>query len=384
MNLDEAIELALKHAPEIAKSKAVSGAAEGARRQSTAWENPQLSIEAENIGGSGDYRAYDSAETTASVSQLIEIGGKVSARRSMAERDQALARLEERNETLKVVRNVKIAFARASASQEQLGLARDQSRQADDILSGVKRRVDAAADPIYQKNKARIAKASSLLAFKKAEKEKDVSFKNLSQMIGSKVEKIETKGFYALPKPAAFTGIEPDLVITREDIEIEKSKASYALERANAVPDPTISAGIRNFREDNENAFIIGVSLPIPVLNLNRGNIQKAGYEIAARDAQRQEVIREARAEIIEREKYLSDAYEEALSLKNDILPEAEAALKEARRGYGAGSFAYIDVLDAQRTFAESRIAYLDALYNYHSSLAELEYLTSPVSPETK
>lgn len=385
VSLEQAINMALQSAPEIAKGKAITKAADGARWQSTAWANPQLSLEAENFGGSGPYKGYDGAETTASLSQLIEIGGKRSARSFVAERDQALAKLDQKGEALNVIRQVKIAFAKASVTQERLKLAEQQFKLAGEILSGVKKRVDAAADPLYQKNKARIAQASSSIALKKAERDQKASIAVLSQLTGSKIERINATSLHELTAPPPLDIIEPDFIISREDLEVEKSKASYALERANAVPDPTIMAGIRNFRGDDENAFVVGVTFPIPVLNLNRGNIQKAGYEIAARDAERQQTIRDARSEIIEKQKLLSDAYQEALILKQDILPEAEAALKNARRGYSSGAFAYLDVLDAQRTLFESKTSYLDALLEYQINLAEFEYLTAPVnSPEKK
>ncbi len=384
ITLDQAVASALQNAPEIAGSNALNKAANSARRQSTAWQNPQLAIEAENIGGSGVYKGYDGAETTVTVGQLVEIGGKRSARRSVAERDQALAQLDQKNETLNVVRQVKIAFAKASAAQERLKLARQQSKLSDDIFAGVKRRVDAAADPLYQKNKARIAQASANIALKRAEREQATALAILGQLTGSKVERVDTSAFHKLDKPAQLGIIAPDLVITREDLEVEKSKAVYALERANAVPDPTITAGIRNLREDDENAFVVGLSFPIPVLNLNRGNIQKAGYEIAARDAERQQTIRDAKTEIMERQKLLSDAYQEAKALQEDILPEAEAALKDARRGYSSGAFAYLDVLDAQRTLFESKAAYLDALLEYQANQAEVEYLIAPVNSMEK
>lgn len=385
LSLDQAILQAIQKAPEIAKTSALSKAADGARRQSTAWTNPQLSVESENIGGSGPYKGYDSAETTASVSQLVEIGGKRSARRAIAERDQSLAQLQQKAETINVVRQVKVAFARAAVSQERLKLAKQQSNLANDILGGVKRRVDAAADPLYQKNKARIALASSELELKKAQRENDASIKILGQLVGGEVSKVDANSLYDIVKPQEGVIVEPDVVISREDLEIERSKATLALEKANAVPDPTITAGVRNFKEEDSNAFVVGVSFPIPVLNLNRGNIQKAGYELAARDAERQQNIRNAKTEILDRQRMAADAYQEAETLKKTILPEAEAALKDARRGYDAGSFAYLDVLDAQRTLFESKTTYLNALLDYQINRAEVEYLTAPVSsPEKK
>ena len=385
VNLEQAIEMALHKAPEIMKANALNKAAAASVNQSASWSNPHLAIEAENIGGSGGYTGYDSAETTASITQLVEIGGKRSAKRLIAERDRVLSQLDQKNEALIITRKVKLSFAEASAAQERLKLASQQSDMANDILEGVRRRVDAAADPLYQKNKAEIARASSELAMKKAERERKTALQILGTLMNSEVTQIDTGAFYQLTEPAEAFPIEPDLIIAREDLEVQKSKAMYVLERANAVPDPTFSAGVRNFKEDDENAFIVGVSFPIPVLNLNRGNIQRAGYEIAARDAERQQIIRDTRMEIMERQKRLFDAYQDAITLKKTILPQAESALKDARRGYNAGSFAYLDVLDAQRTLFENKEAYLNALLEYQINQAEVEYLTAPAtSPEIK
>ena len=56
---------------------------------------------------------------------------------------------------------------------------------------------------------------------------------------------------------------------------LEQSKARLELEQANAIPDPRLSVGVRDFRDSGDQAFIVGVSLPIPVFNANRGNIEE-------------------------------------------------------------------------------------------------------------
>src|SRR3546814_4799482 len=48
--------------------------------------NPSLAIDAENVAGSGPYRALGGAEVTATIELPIELGGKRSARNRSEER----------------------------------------------------------------------------------------------------------------------------------------------------------------------------------------------------------------------------------------------------------------------------------------------------------
>lgn len=44
--------------------------------------------------------------------------------------------------------------------------------------------------------------------------------------------------------------------------------------------------------------------------------------------------------------------------------------------GYKLGKIGYLEVLDAQRTMANARLQYLNALTEFHLSVADLEQLT--------
>jgi cobalt-zinc-cadmium efflux system outer membrane protein len=59
--------------------------------------------------------------------------------------------------------------------------------------------------------------------------------------------------------------------------------------------------------------------------------------------------------------------------LKNDIIPEAQAAYTTISEGYLNGRFTYLDVVDAQRMWFESREQYIGALKDYHTNILELD-----------
>ena len=63
------------------------------------------------------------------------------------------------------------------------------------------------------------------------------------------------------------------------------------------------------------------------------------------------------------------------VEFRDKILPKAEESLKLITRGYKEGEFDYIDLLDAQRTWAETRISYIESLKNLNLLIADIERL---------
>lgn len=381
LGLNDAIAMALQNAPELREAEAMIGAAQGERRQADALPNPTLGIEAENVAGTGPYSGTDAMETTIAIGQTIELGGKRSARKAMAERGQDMARLDQNGAQADVVRKVRIAYANVISAAERIELAQEEHDLAKDILSGVSRRVNAGGEPLHQRSKAQIALTSSELALTKAKRDHQAALNVLSRLTGLKtVPRIDDRAFYDAAQPELpEVALENTADHLRLHQEIGRRKSALDLARANAVPDPTFTVGARNFRDDDENALVLGVSLPLPVLNANRGNIQKAASEVTAAEAAHERSLRDAFAGLEERQFAAEAAYEQAQGMK-DIVPEAEKALKNARQGYDAGAFAYLDVLDAQRTLADAKTAYIDALRDYHINKAEIEFLTTPAT----
>lgn len=383
ITLSNAIDKSLQASPRLQSAKAGLGAAKGAEQQAGYWANPEISVEAENIAGQKQYEGFESAEVTYGVSQQIEIGGKRSARKNIANKGYTLAELELESTRLNLIRNVMVAYADSVAAQEQVKLAREQKKLAAEVLESVKQRVDAAADPLYQKSKADVAYSTSLIALDKAEREYNVAKSKLSALWGEENTffNLNSTDFFEISAPDELESINESLKnnpdYLRGDAEFDRSKAELNLEKANAIPDPKINVGVRDFRDGGDQAFVVGVSLPIPVLNRNQGNIAKVQHEMARTSANRQAERIDLATSLNSNWQELQNAYKQAKSLKSSIIPSAEKAFTLARQGYRAGKFPYLEVLDAQRTLSETREQYITTLKQYHSNRAEVERLTA-------
>ena len=74
----------------------------------------------------------------------------------------------------------------------------------------------------------------------------------------------------------------------------------------------------------------------------------------------------------------LANAAAAARSAGGPALAAATEAARIARIGYAQGKFGQLDLLDAERTLADTKAAAVDALVAYHDAEARLARLTTP------
>lgn len=377
LQLDEAIAEALEHSPALHSAKAQRDATAGQRTQAGAYPNPQLGIEAENVGGNGPYDGFNSAEMTYGVSQQIEMWGKRSARQDAAHFGYDVAALDAESTRLDVIRDVSTAYADAVAAQEKERYAEEQHHIAAAELKSVSRRVAEAASPLMQKSKAEITLATSRFARDEARQEARIARKQLAALMGRPQldETLATESFFSIEPPQAREERVPEATpdSKRWEREKERSASLLALEKANALPDPTVNLGVRQFRETDDRAFVLGVSMPIPVFDSNRGNIDRARAELSKSESDQRLALLDRQKEFTRLQGQMDTAYLQATSLRDTVIPAAEQAFAQSRHGYGAGKFPYLEVLDAQRTLFDARNQYISALRHYHTTKAALE-----------
>lgn len=382
LSLKQAIQKAISNSPRLKSSEASFLASKGERRQAGALPNPEIGLEMENFGGKNDLRGFNSTESTLGVSQLIEIGGKRSARVGIAKQGVTLAQFDQEAARLDLIRDVELAYTEAVAAQEQVKIAEDEKERGTAMLKTVKQRVGAAREPLIQQSKAEVTFASSEIGVEQAKRSLTVAKKTLTALWGGTEDFVlDSSHFFDIPQPemliASSDSLKKNPDLARFDNELLKSKAALELEKANEIPDPTISAGIRDFRDTGDKAFVMGVSFPIPVFNANRGNIEKAQQQLSKTQYEKGVSTLSLNANLVKEQAELETSYQQAIALKKKILPAAEKAFRQSRDGYGVGKLPYLEVLDAQRTLFDTREQYLNALKNYHRSHAEVERLTA-------
>lgn len=381
ITLDDAILKAIEASPRLKSAQYNLNAREGTINQASVWPNPEFEIEAENFGGNGVYKGTKSAEYTYGLRQKIEIGGKRSYRVNASEAAKKAAYNELLSEKLLLERDVHIAYANVLAEGEAYRLSIEQAKLAKEILEVVNSRVKAAIEPQIQKSKAEIAFATAKINKEnqkrvlKAAKMKLASFWSGNDFNFS----LEHSHFFKLKAPDSFEHYQKKLLgspqLKKFDHMVDEYQARLNLEKAKNIPDPNINFGVRQFRETRNKAFVLGVSIPLPIFDQNNGNITRAVYELENIKSKKNNISIGLNQQLFENWQDWEMAYTQANELTKTIIPAAENAFKLAVAGYEKGKFPYLDVLDSQRTLFDARAQSHQMLKWYHASRAEVDRL---------
>lgn len=381
LTIDDAVARALETAPIIRASEEGLRASEGAYRQAGARPNPELLIEAENFGGSGDFSGFGGGEYTYSLGQQIERGGKRRARRAFAGAERDIAGRTVERTRLDIIFAAQAAFIDAVAAEAEADLARARADNAEETRRTVARRVEAAKDPRGAGESAEAAAAAARSDLARAEREREVARQQLGILAGlNAADFVLIAPWFAAPPavigdPSVDASKSPDLAILKS-LE-DRAAAAAALERATARQDPTISVGVRNLRETRDTAAILSVSMPLAIFNQNKGAIARAEAERRRAAFEREAGEIALSREIVRARSVLDVATAEAATLRRDVIPRAESALSNARAGYARGAFTYLEVFSAQAALFDFRAKEVDALRRAHFAKAEFDRLTA-------
>lgn len=382
ISLIDAVDKALKNNPNLRAYYYDINSLEGIKRQAGLLPNPEADLEIENILGGKELNGFTGAEYTLSASYLFELGGKRNNRVNLVNEEINSAKSNYELLKLDVISQVKKTFIELVKIQHQIKLQQKFVNLNEEILKIISERVKAGKTSPAEESKEKFALMNSRLELQRFHKDYLSTQTKINSLCGTSGKNFVPSSdlFDELLSPPnkeeIFHEIEKIPSIKYLNNETNIRKAQLELEESNSVPDLTASLGIRYLNELKTNSFVAGLSMPLPFFNRNQGNIQSA--EIKVR--QMEELINAQKLSIIESLtasfNNLVIAYNNAVQFNENILPESENAYEITSKGYLQGRFAFIDMLDAQRTLFDTQAQYLLELSEYYNSIIEIENLT--------
>lgn len=382
LTLQDALTRALADAPMLQASEQARLGAEAGVMQADRMPNPTLDISAENFAGGGQYQAFDRAETTFSLSQKLEWGGDRDARTRLATADVNTARAGGGVRRQDVLHQVALAYLATQKAGAELEVAIERVEVAREIVETVKRRVQAARDPLLAGARSEALLAEAEIGAEAAGLADQAAKARLaSYWRGDAGFRVELASFQTF-SGAAVSGIDGSAELALAVAEQERALAAIAVEQARAQQDPTVSAGLRYFHETDEAALVVGVAIPLPFWDRNDGAIAKAESERSRLRYETEALRRNIEREAGTARGQMNIARAEIEAIDQRLLPVAEEALAFARQGYNAGGFSYLDVLDAQRIVVQARLQRISAFHSYHSARVALNRLTGTYAGE--
>lgn len=377
LSLEAALGIAAESNPLLRGARSDAEASVGTLIQAGARPNPSISFLQEGFGG-------QERTTTALVNQTIELGGKRQSRLDVASygREVALASLDGRDAALRA--DVVGAFYGLLAAQRQLKVAEESADIAARSADMAEKRARAGKVSPVEATKARVAATGVQIELASAQTRVTTALEKLVNVTGSAVvrNRVVTGNLDDIPEVEPLSQLLQQLnaspVSRAARAEMLRSNALVSVEKAKRVPDVTVSAGMKRVitggRPDNQ--AVVGVSIPLPFFDTNKGATLEAVHKAAKADADFDSERARLQLELTQTYANYENSTQEAHRLKADVLPAARESLDAMSRGYQLGKFSFLDVLDAQRTLFQGQSQYVQALTDAHRAYADLGRLT--------
>ncbi|CAN5278493.1 TolC family protein [soil metagenome] len=385
LTLAEALALAGAGAPTVDAASAGVRAASAARQVAALRPNPTISTDIENVGGSRAYNVIEAPKQTLSVGLPLELGGKRSARIAVADSQGRRAGIERAIAEADLRLSITRTYVEAVAADRRLATARDQAVLANDALRAAHVRVAAGRASPLEEQRADVLRINASAALDRAARLAELAHGNLGRRIGrSGTGLLDETWFDRIDNDGPSQGLEvkQTLALAAARSDEETAEAQVRLARSQRIPDVTLSAGARRLPINNDVAAVFGVSIPLPLFNKGAAAVDQAGAERERASALRRVAELDADQAVAEAKADVANAAASARTAAGPALASAQEAARIARIGYREGKFGQLDLIEAERTLADTRAAAIDALATFHDAQAELDRLTASVSKD--
>ena len=365
VTLEEALESAFSHHPELRSAKSSVAAAGGQLRGARIYPfNPKLSVG----GGARTESGETSADFRAGLSQEIERPKKRRERIAWAEAGLLAQRARYSRAARVLAARVHTAFVTALQARDLLAVAESDAELARRVQGLTERRLArgaatqlelnlAAAELGRARGRARAAQGTYSTA--RAELAEALGVNPLSPPTPSGT--LTGAGLSPLPlEELAVTVQENRADVAALRLFEQQSTAAYELAKVSAWPNLTLR--VFGGREGERETIVGGgVSVPLSIFNRNQGDIAttQAQRERATAERQRRELL--ALKELASTHADFRAALSAASELRSRVLGTLENNLTLLEKAFAAGKATWSEVLVIRRSLIDAQRELINA-----------------------
>lgn len=351
--------------------------------------NPVLSLST----GLPDHGIFHSGTSpfaeVAHIDFVFERGGKREQRIAVAENAREVTQLQLLNTIRTLMLDVQNACVDVQVAKANLALAQENLQAFNDIVKINQARVQAGDLPQVELERTRLAALQFQNQVRQSESSLLIARNQIRTLLGRPVQagaldiigELRRDGQLAslddVLRPAL--QLRPDLQALRRDQA--RSAADLRLQIAQGKVDYTIGAEYQrqqgNIREGNQ--FGISFSVPLPIFNRNQGEIERTQQEQEQITAKIRALEADIRNEIQNAYQRYTTANDLLQRIETGMLEQANNVRQTIEYSYRRGQSRFVEFLDAQRAFNDTRQSYNEARADYARSL----YLLDAVSGRT-
>jgi cobalt-zinc-cadmium efflux system outer membrane protein len=382
LTLDQAFAHVAASHPDLRLVAARTGVLEAER--DLAAQKPALaaSVELENGFGTGAARALDGAEITLTLSSVLERGGKLDARRTLAQsRIDALA-IERETRRLDLLAETARRYLAIVGAEQHAKVAELDIEQRQRAVKAAQLRLQAGASPEAVVLTAQAELARAELSRDRARQEAVAAGQQLAALWGERnpeftvadVDPLVLPDITSLETMSAMLDSTPELAQFADEKRIREARLQLA--RTSATPDVNWQIGVRQLRETNDFALVGGFSVPLGSGSRAQPEIRAADAELAALSIEREAKGLSLYSTLAEAHGRYTLAQAEVDRLQHEVLPKLIQAAQATERAYRAGAISYLEWAQLLSEQTTARQQQLDVALDAQHALIEIQRLT--------
>jgi cobalt-zinc-cadmium efflux system outer membrane protein len=382
--LDAVVADVLEHNPELSFYRAEIAAAKGERRTAATWANPELttSVGQKKVRGGG--LSDEGVAWAVSVQQTFEWPGRIPLRKAIANHQMQLAELGFAQFKASLAARTRTLAYNLFAAQEKAAAAKEVAERFQQLREVLVQRDPAGLTPQLE---TRIIEATELTLRRKSADTMLASqsaLLELNQLRGAGW----TNAVIIQPVQLTFTNAPEQGVLLAaaqtnnfelqmKRVESEQQGFKVSLARKDGYPSLSVGPYFSQERAgDREQQVGVGVSIPMPLWNRNKGNVETA----EARQKQAEALLYVTQRDLDRRIVEKALTYQTRLTEMSDWRPESVAEFRKAAeladRHYRLGAVPIATYVELQKQYLEAVEALLDTRREALEAAQELQRLT--------
>lgn len=384
LTLEAATEQFLRRNISLEAARLEVGVAATERISSRLFPRPGLTVSAENLRVSGPTAFNRLYEFGGTIAQPIELGNRRALRAELAERTVNVAEAQLTDLLRRRLFDLKRTYYESLLARVTLEIARDNRTGFEELVRFNTVRFEEgyiAEGELIRVRLERVKFDSAIATAMLAGRQANV---RLLELLGEnsfeRAEALDVAGTLQMrPVQIELVSLREAALVNRPEIKIAEAEVAQAgtasrLQRSIARGDITPFVGYRRVGVDNTVAA--GVTVPLPFGNRNQGGIARAEATAQVAEASLRATRNRALAEVESAYRAYETARELVQAYEAGLLRQADESRDIQLAAYREGAAELISLLDAQRTRAEVRSNYARALFDYYTSIFQLELAT--------
>jgi cobalt-zinc-cadmium efflux system outer membrane protein len=377
-SIQELLDTAARHHPELLKARARVDEARGQMVQAGLYPNPLVGVNSDNLGDNRN----GWGEPGVIISQEFVTANKLAISRAAAAEGVRAADWEAAARWAEVAIGVRRAHADLSAAQRAEAVLRDLAGVAEANAAAASKLLKSGAgsklDLLRAQAELEQARALSAAAAQRVEAARQL----LAVAVGVPEMRIAAAE-PRLPAPAfAWQALRAQVLAGSPEVQAALSRAAQAgqlVRRAEAeqVPNVLVDVNPTHSLPENDTRVFVNVGARLPVFNRNQGNIQAARAQAVQAEADvhlAELTVGKRLAEAFQR---YEAARRQTEAFQGKVLPGLKESLRLVRLGYEGGDpqFGYAVLLQAQQALAQAELTYVQALGELWRAAADIDGL---------